>query len=419
MNPILADFDPFGREFQQDPHPFYDAMRAESPAWFEPVRQMYFVTRHDLVSAVVKDPQVFSSAYGATANEPPAPHLKPVIEEIKAQGWVRPPTMLTIDPPDHTRFRGTVAKAFNARVVNALRPAVEAIVEEELERVTAARSVDINHTFSDTVPVRVIIRTLDLPVDSQADIKRWSDETTAGIGTRLSDERAIRSARGVVELQRFMHAEITKRLEHPTGDIISMLVAADFPLEDGVSSRKLVIEESMGILQALIGAGNETTTKLFSQMLMYLAQDKDQWWKLKQDPSRAANIVEESLRLSSPTQGLYRVATRDTAIDGVAIPAGARVFAAFAAANRDPAVFPDPHRLDPDRPNVRDHLAFGGGVHFCLGAPLARLESVIALESIARRWNDFHLSDRNTYEYLDSYVLRGLLELFVDIEPVA
>jgi cytochrome P450 len=210
-----------------------------------------------------------------------------------------------------------------------------------------------------------------------------------------------------------MFAEINKRLEQPSNDIISMLVDADFTQADGVT-RKLILEEAMGILQALVGAGNETTTKLFSQMLMYLGQNYDQWRRLQADPSRAANIVEESLRLSSPTQGLYRVTTRDTEIDGVAIPAGAKVFAAFSAANRDPAAFADPHRFDPDRANVRDHLAFGGGVHFCLGAPLARLESVVALEALSRRWRDFSLSPDNTYRYHATYMLRGLEQFLVD-----
>jgi cytochrome P450 len=409
----LASFDPFSDAFHQDPHRFYDAMRAASPAWLYEPRGMYFVTRYDLIQAILRDTATFSSAYGVNANEPPAPHIAAQIAEIKSAGWVRPATMLTVDPPAHTRYRGTVAKAFNARVVTALRPAIEEIIDEEIDRFIDQGSVNMKKMFSETVPVRVIVKTLNLPEDSQADIKRWSDDTTAGIGAHLPDDRAIEAAHGVVELQRFMVAEITKRLEHPSDDIIGMLVEADLPLDDG-TVRKLILEEAMGILQALIGAGNETTTKLFSQMLLYLAENPDQWRRLKADPTRAAAIAEESLRLSTPTQGLYRVTTTETQIDGVPIPKGARVFIAFAAGNRDPAVFPNPHEFDPDRPNVRDHLALGGGVHFCLGAPLARLETVVALEKLAQRWESFTLSSGSTVAFEPSFVLRGLTELNID-----
>ena len=414
MGSLLDGFDPYGTAFQQDPHPFYDAMRAASPAWHVESRNVWFVTRHDLVSAVVKDTATFSSAYGSTANEPPKPHIKERIEAIKAEGWKRPPTLLTSDPPDHTRYRNTVARAFNARVIAALQPAIEQIVAEEVDRLGAGGRVDFTELFSDTVPVRVIIRTLALPEADQQNIKRWSDDTTAGIGSFLPDDRAVEAAHGVVELQRFMHAEIMKRVDEPSDDIISMLVDADLPLADGSGNRKLVIEEAMGILQSLIGAGNETTTKLFSEMMMLLGRNKAEWMRLKADPSRAPRIVEEALRLSTPAQGLYRVTTRDTEIEGVRIPAGAKVFAAFSAANRDPAVFPEPHRFIPDRPNVRDHLAFGGGVHFCIGAPLSRLESVIALEHLARRWSDFELSPDNAFTYHATYMLRGLEHLYID-----
>jgi cytochrome P450 len=270
--------------------------------------------------------------------------------------------------------------------------------------------------FSDTIPVRVIIRTLDLPEDSQADVRRWSGDTTAGIGCLLSDDRAIEAAHGVVELQRYMNSEILKRIECPRSDIISMLVDADLPLADGSGTRKLTMEESMGVLQSLIGAGNETTTKLFSSMIHLLAENKDEWRKLKSDRSRAALIVEESLRLVTPSQALQRVATDDTEIGGVPIPKGSKIFVSYSAANRDPEVFPEPDRFVPDRPNVRDHLSFGAGVHFCIGAPLSRLESVVALEHLADRWLDFRLTNENTFEYEETFQLRGLKNLFVEFD---
>jgi cytochrome P450 len=414
----LDGLDPYGPAFQQNPFPYFNLMREASPAWHLPGSDLYFVTRFDLASSILKDTATFSSAFGATAAEPPKPHIAAQIDAIKSKGWSRPPTMLTVDPPDHTRYRGTVAKAFNARTIAALRPAIEQIVAEELDRFANERVVDFKDAFSTPVPVRVIMHALNLAPGHESDIKRWSDDSTAGIGRFLPDDRAIECAHGVVELQRYMHAEVTARQHDLCGDVISALLTAELPTPDG-EGRALTIEELMGIFQQLLGAGNETTTKLFSQMMRNLADEHDEWWKLKADPSRAAAVVEEALRLASPTQGMFRLVTRDVDIEGVLVPAGARVMVMFAAANRDPAVFPDPDRFDPDRPNVRNHLAFGGGVHFCIGAPLSRLESIVALEALIERWHDFRLTEANGFEYEPSFMLRGLTHLYVEWEPVS
>jgi len=422
---LLNNFDRFSHAFQQNPFPFYNAMRATSPAWFHEPSNMYFITSYEHVNAVVKNPAVFSSEYGVGANEPPAPHMVEKIAEINKAGWVRPATLLTVDPPNHTRYRATVAKAFNARVIAALRPALETIVDEVLNALDYSVPVDIKHLFSEPVPVRVIVKALNLPIEDAGNVKRWSDDSTAGIGSKLSDERALEAARGVVELQQFMHDEIQKRIAQPTDDVISMLVTADLPLPEGDPSgnttRKLTLEEAMGILQTLVGAGNETTTKSFSAMLVDLATHPHEWVALQKDPTRAGLIVEESLRLSTPSQGLFRVAKVDGEVGGVAIPAGAKLFLGYAAANRDPAKFADPDAFIPDRENVRDHMAFGGGVHFCIGAPLSRLESVIALEKIATRWKTMELTNAEGHpvewplRYEPSFVLRGLEALHMRV----
>ncbi len=172
-----------------------------------------------------------------------------------------------------------------------------------------------------------------------------------------------------------MYGELEERRRQPQDDVVTAPVKAELPLPDGAGTRQLTVEELLGILQQLIGAGNETSTKLFSQMIRNLADEHDEWWKLKADPGRASIVVEEALRLASPTQGLYRKVTRYVEIEGTSIPAGDRLLVMFAAANRDPPTFPDPDTFRPDRANVRDHLAFGYGVHFCIGAPLARLEN--------------------------------------------
>ena len=418
MTTVTLDrVDPFSYEFQQDPFPYYAAMREASPAWHLPGSDLHFITRYDLATKILRDTATFSSAYGATANQPPKPHLAEQLEAIRRQGWDRPPTMLTVDPPDHTRYRGTVSKAFNARAIAALRPAIEEIVEQEIDRFIDQGVVNFKTVFATPVPVRVIVKALNLAAGHEADIKRWSDDTTASIGADLSDERLIQAQHGILELQRFMHGELEERRRQPRDDVVTALVKAELPLPDDDGTRQLTVEELLGILQQLIGAGNETSTKLFSQMLRNLADEHDEWWKLKADPSRASIVVEEALRLASPTQGLYRKVSRDVELEGTPIAAGDRLLVMFAAANRDPATFPDPDEFRPDRSNVRDHLAFGYGVHFCIGAPLARLETVVALEKLVERFDDFELTADNTFEFEPSFILRGLKDLYVEFTP--
>ncbi len=411
---LLDHFDPYSHAVQQNPFPYYAAMRESSPAWRLPGTDLHFITRYDLVARMVRDTETYSSAFGATPNDPPAPHLAESVDAIKAQGWIRPPTMLTVDPPDHTRYRNTVARSFNARSIAALRPVVEAIVDDVLDRVIDAGVVDFRTEFSRPVPVRVIIAALGLDPDRVGDIGRWSDDSTASIGSRLSDERTIEAQHGMLELQRYMHAELTERQRELRDDVVGKLVASELPLADG-TTRPLTMEELMGILQQLIGAGNETSTKLFSTMIRLLAEHPHQWRLLQDDPSRAAIVVEESLRLATPSQSMYRQVMRDVDIDGVPVAAGSRVMLSYSAANRDPAVFADPDTFDPDRPNVRDHLAFGAGVHFCIGAPLSRLEAVVGLERLAARVDELVLSPDNTFTYEPSYILRGLTALLVDV----
>lgn len=411
---LLGSFDPFAHEVQQDPFPFYDEMRRQGPAWNLPGTNLWFVTRHDLVGAMVRDTETYSSAYGATPNEPPPAHLAEQLEAIKAHGWERPATMLTVDPPAHTRYRSTVARSFNARTIAALAPAIGAIVDDELDRLIDAGEVDFRRVFARPVPVRVIIEALGLDPARQHDIERWSDDSTATIGSRLPDDRVLSAQRGIVELQQFMHAELTDRQRCPRQDVVSQLATSELPTAEG-GARALTIEELMGILQQLIGAGNETSSKLFSEAVRLLATHPEQWERLRCDPERSTAVVEEALRLATPTQNMFRMTTRDVEVEGTTIPAGSRVLLSYSAANRDPAVFADPHAFDPDRPNVRDHFAFGAGVHFCIGAPLARLEAVIGLRRLAERARSIVLTDRNTFTYEPSYVLRGLTELWVDV----
>jgi cytochrome P450 len=201
----------------------------------------------------------------------------------------------------------------------------------------------------------------------------------------------------------------------PEPDLLTDLVTAEIATDDG-GSRRLDMAEMLSIVQQLLVAGNETTTKAITEGVRLLAEHPEQWAWLRSDPaSHAVALTEEVLRLATPTQGMFRLVTRDTEIEGVPIPKGARLIVVYSAANRDPAVFEQPDDFDPSRQNLKEHLAFGKGIHFCLGAPLSRLEMQVAFETLARRASGVRLVEGTPLEYHPSFVLRGLKRLDVEL----
>jgi cytochrome P450 len=263
--------------------------------------------------------------------------------------------------------------------------------------------------------VEVIAHALNVPESRMADFKRWSDDSIAGIGTNISLEQRLEAERGVNEYQHYFASEFEQRMTKPQDDLLTALLQARIDDDDPevTDKRPLDMAEMLSIVQQLLVAGNETTTKLLTETVRLLANHPDQWRRLQEDTSRAANIIEEALRLSTPTQGMFRIATRDHDLDGVHIPKGSRLVIVFASANRDEALYSEPDEFNPDRDGLRDHLSFGKGIHFCLGAALSRLEGRVALEELARRVDSFTLDESNEYEYFPSFLLRGLTRLDV------
>jgi cytochrome P450 len=333
------------------------------------------------------------------------------VRELYAKGWARVPTMLTVDPPYHTRYRGTVAPYFGARRMEELRAPIQAIVNRLIDGWIDRGHIELVADFAVPLPIAAIAHVLNVPNDRMADFKRWSDCSIVNIGNVLTDEQMLDAVAGIVEFQHYFADQLERRRAEPMGDLMSDLVAARIDTDDG-DKRPLEMAEMLSIVQQLLVAGNETTTKAITEGVRLLAEHPAQWAKLRADPAgRAPLVVEEVLRLSSPTQGMFRVLNQDAVIEGCPVPKGDRLVLAYTAANRDPSVFPAPDTFDPDRPNLKDHLAFGKGIHFCLGAPLSRLEMQIAFETLARRLATITLDDTNTFEYFPSFMLRGLKRL--------
>jgi cytochrome P450 len=428
--PVSLDgFNPFSPAVQQCPHLYYRAMQEQAPVFHVPGTDLYMVTRHEMVTPILRDTQLFSNRFGS-AGEPAKGDAANRIKEILATGWPQIPTMLTIDPPYHTRYRGTVASYFTPRKMAELREPMEAIVDQLLDSLPEGE-FDIVPHFAVPLPIRAIAHILNVPSDRMADFKRWSDDSIANIGTAISDDERVAAYHGIVEFQHYFAAQLERRRTEPLQDLMTDLVNATIdtdptPASDGGEptpgeKRPLDMAEMLSIVQQLLVAGNETTTKALTEGTMLLARHPEVFAKLKADPAGYAPLVtEEVLRLSTPTQGMFRVATRDTELAGVQIPKGSRLVVVYAGANRDTNVWgDDPDRFDPDRPNLKEHLAFGKGIHFCLGAPLSRLEMQVAFEAIGRRIERIELSDDNEFRYFPSFMLRGLTGLTVRMVKAA
>jgi cytochrome P450 len=409
----LDHFNPFDPAVQQCPHPHYRAMQRAAAVFPVDGTDLYLVTRHELIVPILRDPRTFSSRFGHTG-EPPRGPVVERLREVISRGWERVPTMLTMDPPAQTRYRGTVAPYFTPRSIAALRDPVVAIVERLIDGWIGAGEIELVADFAVPLPVKVIAHVLNVPVERMADFKRWSDDSIAAIGTRISDDRRVEAEEGIVAFQHFFAEQLEQRRARPQGDLLSDLVQAEIDTDEG-GRRPLGMAEMLSIVQQLLVAGNETTTKALTEGVRLLAEHPEQWEALRADPAgRAPLVVEEVLRLSTPTQGMFRLVTEDTEIDGMPVPKGARLVLIYAAANRDPVVWgDDPDRFDPDRPNLKDHLAFGKGIHFCIGAPLSRLELQVATEALARRLCTIRLTRPDSLEYHPSFVLRGLTRLDV------
>ncbi len=414
----LSNYHPMDPEVQQCPFAHYAALREHGPLFHHQPTGMYFASRLDTVGEILRDTETFSSRF-ASAGTMGQSEIMDQVMEVLAEGWPRKDTMLTIDPPYHTKYRKLVSRAFSARRIAALEDKVREIVNQHIDAFPDKGTIDFHADFAVSFPVEVIHYALNMAPETKSKIKGWSDDSVAALGASITDERRLEAARGQVDQQKYWHSEWEKRLEHPQDDILSEVTHADFDdpdLPDG-ETRKLEFSEVFSIITQLMVAGNETTTKFLNETIRLLIENPEWWDALEADPEGVApGIVEEGLRLSSPNQGLFRIVTKDTTIEGIDVPKGSTIWVMFGAANRDERFFADAEEFNAARDNFKDHIAFGKGHHFCIGAPLSRLEGRVAFEELVRRIKRPTFSEGNTFEYEPSFVLRGLAALDLEVE---
>lgn len=414
----LTTYDPMDPSIQQCPYPHYAAVRQDGPLFWHAQSSMFFAARHDTVKQILRDTTTFSSV-GSNSKNVGSAGVMAEVAKIMEQGWPRAETMLTVDPPVHTSYRRLVSQAFSARRIATLEDRVRAIAVDLIDAFPDEGPIDFHRDFAVSLPVRVIHFALNMSDDVIDRIKLWSDAANVALGANPSDDDRIVAAHLAVEGQRYWHEEYQDRLANPIDDILSEIAHADYapPGAPDGETRKLEFSEVYSILKQLMVAGNETTTKFLNETMRLLIENPAQWDAL--DPDRdhdvrngaVRDLVEEGLRMSSPNQGLFRYATVDTEVSGVAIPAGSKIWLMFGAANRDDEVFPDGEAFEASRDRLNEHLAFGMGRHFCIGAPLSRLEGTVAFDELSKQLHLPTFAPGNSFEYEPSYVLRGLVQL--------
>lgn len=418
----LTDLDPFDRQFIACPFPTYAMLREEQPVVHVPHgKGFWLVTRHDLVREIVADTATFSSQVGSLGLVPPSPELMAELKRIAPRIGNEVPTLLTLDPPGHTRNRRLISRAFAPVAVRAYESLAQQFCRELIASFPGGASFDFVRSFAVPLPVRVIARGLDVPDDRVDDFKRWSDAAVAPIGARLTDAEMIASVLGSAAMRAFILEQIARKRAEPGGaDVLANLV--DARLSDAETSdlgtatgRQLSDDEIVSIVRQLLVAGNETTTNLLTQAMVRFHDEPEWWGRMRDDPSIIPNVVEELLRIITPSGVNQRKTTRPVTLGGVTIPAGENVLVVYLSANHDERVFPDPERFDPTRPNHGDHFAFGRGIHFCPGASLARMEARIALEELTQAIPRYQLVDREHLAWNETFQLRAIRQLPVRI----
>lgn len=418
--PGEVSVDPFDPAFIRCPFPKYDELRENASATYVPHGKGFWVVPgHEHVREVVGDVGRFSSESGPLGSTRPSAEALARIAEFAPPGGMRGRvnTLLTLDPPGHTRNRKLISRAFTPASVRRYEDLTRAVCRELLSRWVDGEEIDFVRDFAVPLPVRVIAAALDVPDDRVDDFKRWSDAAVGAIGADLSDDEVVENYRQGLELADFTQEQIERRRSHGGGDdVMSTLVHAELTDEEqadlGAETRtKLSDDEIHSIIRQLLVAGNETTTNLLTQSMVFFAESPQWWTRLYEQPDLIPAMVEELLRMATPSAFNQRATTCDVDFHGVTIPAGDVVLVGYLAANRDPEVFPDPERMDPERENLGDHMAFGRGIHFCPGASLARMEARIVLDELTAAVESYRVPPSDALEWNNSFQLRAMRSL--------
>jgi cytochrome P450 len=402
--PVAHDYDPLEPSTVRDPYPLLTLMRDDGPVFYLPDLDHYIVTRYDDIERVLLDRDTWSAANASSPLNP----VCPAAQEVLNAGFKRVPTLNNADPPRHGPMRKAVLACMTPRRLNALEPTLRAYAEDLVKKFQDQPTVDFVAEFAFPFPGFAAFSLLGFPESDTDQLKEWSRTRVLLTYGRLSEDDQVKVAGDVVNMWQYVEDHVASSAAHPADHLTSDLLRYAEGKSDQVTQFDVV-----NMVYSMALAGHETTCNTIGNGLFALLRNRHQWQTLIEHPDLVPNAVEEILRFDGPVLNHRRVAKVDTEIDGVPIPAGARVMLCFAAADHDPAHFDDGDAFQVDRADAEMHLAFGKGPHLCLGAPLGRLETRIALELLTTMTPDVELIPDQVIEYSPNALFRGLKTLRV------
>lgn len=409
MNNAVSELSLFDPTTLVDPFEFYEQQRAKSPVFLDKPSGTYVVLDHALITEAVGRLDDFSNQFNALLSGGETEASLKEDKELQAiidEGWPQVSTLLTADQPVHTRFRKLVNMAFSMPKVNKLEDGIRAMSNELIDGFIDKGQCEFVNDYAVPMPVKTIADQLGLDRADAAVIKRWTQAFVDRLSGMMTRERQLEAEREVVEFQKTLKVNMDDRRAQAKEDILSDLVNAQL---DG--ERSLDDAELLSIVQQLMVAGNETTTAALAEGLRLFAANPEEYKKIQADPSLIPNAVEEVLRMSSGSSGIWRVMHRDAELGGVTLPKGAMVMMRYHAANRDPKQFENPNSFQVERKNARTHLAFGKGIHMCVGNMLSRKELTVSFQQFAERVDNLALAKGAELTYPPNMMLRGLTAL--------
>jgi len=373
-------YDPFGRDLE-NPYALYSQLRREEPITFSPVLNAYLVSRFDDVRSILSQPDLFSSRDTIS----PVVTLTPEALAELSKGYPVVPNFINSDGTEHARFREPIQKAFAPRRVRALEPFLHQRISEVLDGLRDDGHAEIISQFAYPLPLEVILTMLGIPKEEMEQVKHWCDDWIALILSPLPEDRQVPSARSVVSLHHYLIDIVHQRQREPRADVITSLIETVLPGQQPLSEAELVAS-----IMGLVVAGHETITRLIGNGLVHLLDEPMRWHRLCEHPEDIPLVIEEIIRFHGPVRGFMRTTTCPATVGGVSLPVGTKLFLLYSSANRDEDHFSGADQFHMQRkPN--HHLGFGHGVHFCVGAPLARMEGRLMFEALCQRFPDLRL----------------------------
>ncbi len=391
----------FSMQAIADPYTYYGTLRELDPVHWNAKYEQWMITRYEDVVWFIRHPEIFSSESTQRDPRPPSPPINPAhTDDYKFMQQFRNNDFIRRDPPDHTRMRSAINKSFTPKLVEEWRPMVREVINDLLDQVAGKGKMDLMADVAAPLPMRVIVHLLGIPQKDREHVREMASRRMAS-DVSLSPDRMHHSAQGIKETCAYLTPYLEARMKEPTGDLLSQLVAAEM---HGTYSR----DEVQANAQGLVDAGHETTIKLLSNGTLAFMNHPDQWALFKSDPEGlAVSATEECLRYDPPLVTIRRITARDVEYGGKQLHKGERVFWVIASANRDPRVFKDPDAFDIKR-SPNHHVAFGSGIHYCLGQYLARMEGQELFKALARRFPSLRLTGPVEYNYARSRGMKAL-----------